>query len=57
MLIVGHDEYWSQEMLDHLESYIYNGGNVAVFSGNTCYRQVRFESISIKRELKLPVAL
>ena len=43
MLIVGHDEYWSQEMLDNLESFIYNGGNVAVFSGNTCYRQVRFE--------------
>jgi N,N-dimethylformamidase beta subunit-like protein len=39
----GHDEYWSKEMRDHVEAFIAAGGNVAFFSGNTCWWQVRFE--------------
>jgi hypothetical protein len=43
VLSVGHDEYWSSPMRDHLESYVNEGGNVAFFSGNTCCWQVRSE--------------
>ncbi len=43
VLSVGHDEYWSAPMRDHLESYIAQGGNIAFFSGNTCCWQVRSE--------------
>lgn len=43
VLSVGHDEYWSWGMRDTLEAYIANGGNVAFFSGNTCFWQVRWE--------------
>lgn len=43
VLSVGHDEYWSSPMRDHLESFIKSGGNVAFFSGNTCCWQVRSE--------------
>lgn len=43
VLSVGHDEYWSAPMRDHLEQYIADGGNVAFFSGNTCCWQVRSE--------------
>ena len=43
VLSVGHDEYWSSPMRDHLEQYIGDGGNVAFFSGNTCCWQVRSE--------------
>ena len=43
VLSVGHDEYWSAPMRDHLESFIAGGGNVAFFSGNVCYWQVRLE--------------
>lgn len=43
VLSVGHDEYWSKPMRDHLEKYIADGGNVAFFSGNTCCWQVRGE--------------
>ncbi len=43
VLSVGHDEYWSSPMRDHLEGYIAGGGNVAFFSGNTCCWQVRSE--------------
>lgn len=43
VLSVGHDEYWSAAMRDHLEKYIAEGGNVAFFSGNTCCWQVRSE--------------
>ncbi|MEI2724584.1 MAG: N,N-dimethylformamidase beta subunit family domain-containing protein [Verrucomicrobiota bacterium] len=42
-LSVGHDEYWSAPMRDHLEKFIRDGGNVAFFSGNTCCWQVRSE--------------
>lgn len=43
VLSIGHDEYWSSPMRDHLEAYIAAGGNVAFFSGNTCCWQVRNE--------------
>jgi hypothetical protein len=43
LLIAGHSEYWSKEARDQVERFVRNGGNVAVFGGNTCYRQVRFE--------------
>jgi hypothetical protein len=41
VLSVGHDEYWSAPMRDHLEAFIAAGGNVAFFSGNTAFWQVR----------------
>ena len=31
VLSVGHDEYWSAPMRDHLEAYIAAGGNAAFF--------------------------
>ncbi|MFC0862045.1 N,N-dimethylformamidase beta subunit family domain-containing protein [Sphaerimonospora cavernae] len=44
MLIVnGHDEYWSMGMRDAVEEFVRRGGNVAFFSGNTCWWQIRFE--------------
>jgi hypothetical protein len=43
VLSIGHDEYWSSLMRDHLEAFIERGGNVAFFSGNTCCWQVRSE--------------
>lgn len=43
VLSIGHDEYWSSPMRDHLESFITDGGNVAFFSGNCLWWQVRSE--------------
>jgi len=43
VLSVGHDEYWSKPMRDHLEDYIGRGGNVAFLSGNCAWWQVRSE--------------
>jgi hypothetical protein len=40
---VGHDEYWSKGMRDHLEAFIGKGGNAAFFSGNSVTWQIRFE--------------
>ena len=40
---VGHDEYWSAEMRDHIDEFVDGGGRWAVFSGNTCFWQVRFD--------------
>ncbi len=46
MLSVGHDEYWSGPMRDTVEAFIARGGNVAFFSGNTAFWQVRLEDRS-----------
>jgi hypothetical protein len=40
VLSVGHDEYWSAELRDHLEAFVAHGGNVAYFSGNVCWWRV-----------------
>lgn len=45
VLSVGHDEYWSLGMRAALDRYIRTGGNVAFFSGNVCYRSVRFDPV------------
>ncbi|OQX04234.1 MAG: hypothetical protein BWK73_36875 [Thiothrix lacustris] len=42
VVIAGHNEYWSKEMRDNWDSYLANGGNAAVLSGNTMWWQVRF---------------
>ncbi len=46
LLSVGHDEYWSGPMRDTVEAFIARGGNVAFFSGNTAFWQVRLEDAS-----------
>jgi hypothetical protein len=43
LLSVGHDEYWSDAMRDHVEEFIARGGNVAFFSGNTCWWRAEFD--------------
>jgi hypothetical protein len=43
MLSVGHDEYWSWGMRDRADAFVVNGGSWAIFSGNTCFWQVRYE--------------
>ncbi len=43
LLSVGHDEYWSEDMRTHVETFIQNGGNVAFFSGNTCWWHIVFD--------------
>jgi N,N-dimethylformamidase beta subunit-like protein len=42
----GHDEYWSKEMRDRVESFVASGKNAAFFSANVCWWQVRFEDPS-----------
>jgi len=43
-LSVGHDEYWSKEMRDAVETARNAGINLGFFSANTCYWRVRFEN-------------
>ena len=42
LLSVGHDEYWSMEMFEHVRRAIGLGLNVALLSGNTCYGRILF---------------
>ncbi len=41
---VGHDEYWSAGQRRTVENHVANGGNVASFSGNTMFWQVRLQA-------------
>lgn len=41
LVSAGHDEYWSWPMRDTVDAFVAGGGNHAVFSGNTCFWQVR----------------
>lgn len=45
-LSVGHDEYWSMEQRDRVESARDNGIHLAFFSANTAYWRVRYDSSS-----------
>lgn len=44
LLCVGHDEYWSWEMREHVEIARDAGVNLAFFTANCAYWQVRFEA-------------
>lgn len=44
LLSIGHDEYWTKNMRDAVAAMIQRGGNVAFFSGNTCYKYSEFPS-------------
>ncbi|MEM8862795.1 MAG: N,N-dimethylformamidase beta subunit family domain-containing protein, partial [Chloroflexota bacterium] len=43
-LSVGHDEYWSWEMRDHVEELRANGTDLGFFTANAAYWQVRFDN-------------
>ncbi len=40
---VGHDEYWTWNRRDAMDTWVDGGGNWAIFSGNTCFWQVRYD--------------
>jgi hypothetical protein len=40
LLSVGHDEYWSEAMRDHVEHFVSLGGNVAFFGANVCWWRI-----------------
>ena len=46
ILVVGHNEYWSKEMKDNLESAIDSGVNFANFAADTMSWQIRYEPSS-----------
>ncbi len=43
VVLVGHDEYWSTNMRNHIDSWVESGGRVARFAGNFMW-QVRMEN-------------
>jgi len=47
ILSVGHDEYWSWEMRDHVEAAIAAGTDVAFMGANIAYWQIRFEANTV----------
>ncbi|MFH6604953.1 N,N-dimethylformamidase beta subunit family domain-containing protein [Maribacter algicola] len=46
----GHDEYWSHEMRVNIEKALGLGVNLAFFSSNTMFWQIRFEPSAITKD-------
>jgi hypothetical protein len=49
-LSLGHDEYWSTAMRDHVQSALDSGVNLAFFGANAMYRHIRFEHSALGRD-------
>lgn len=39
IILTGHDEYWSLDVMNKLERFVETGGRLSVFSGNTAWWQ------------------
>ncbi|HEY9698820.1 MAG TPA: N,N-dimethylformamidase beta subunit family domain-containing protein [Trichocoleus sp.] len=50
-LSVGHDEYWSRQMRQNVETARDAGVSLSFFSANTCYWQIRLEPSPLSQEL------
>jgi hypothetical protein len=48
LVMVGHCEYWSARMRDHVDAWVERGGNVARFAGNFGW-QIRLEDEGVKQ--------
>lgn len=60
VIIPDHNEYWSREMRTAWDQYVAGGGNVAIFSGNTMWWQIRIgtdgkQMICYKRAISDPL--
>ncbi|WP_422361303.1 N,N-dimethylformamidase beta subunit family domain-containing protein [Reichenbachiella sp.] len=42
LIIVGHSEYWARQARRNFDSFITNGGQAIILSGNTMWWQVRY---------------
>jgi hypothetical protein len=42
LVCVGHDEYWTPGIRAAIKQFRDFGGNVAIFSGNTCFRPINY---------------
>jgi hypothetical protein len=40
LVSVGHDEYWSEAMRDHVEGHVARGGNACFFGANLCWWRI-----------------
>ncbi len=43
LMIVGHNEYWTQRMRDGVDAYLRRDGNVLSLSGNTAFWRVSYD--------------
>ncbi|PRX70567.1 concanavalin A-like lectin/glucanase superfamily protein [Nonomuraea fuscirosea] len=43
LMIVGHNEYWTDRMRDGVETYLRGGGKVLCLSGNTAFWRVSYD--------------
>ena len=41
LAFAGHHEYWTDSMRTNVETFVKSGSNVAFFTGNTCWWQIR----------------
>jgi hypothetical protein len=42
VICAGHDEYWSEQQRAAHEEFVKGGGNIAFFTGNTCWWRIHY---------------
>lgn len=47
LIIPGHNEYWTRIGRNNFDKFINSGGNAVVLSGNTMWKQVRYEKNNV----------
>ncbi len=46
ILLIGHQEYVTQEEYNNLKQFVYNGGTLIILSGNVFYAEVKYDKIN-----------
>lgn len=43
IVLSGHDEFWTKEMLSRIRAFVEKGGKLAIFGGNMAYKEIQFD--------------
>lgn len=44
LVLTGHDEFWTERMLQSVAGFVERGGKLAVFGGNMAYKEIQFDN-------------
>ena len=48
IVISGHSEFWTSEMFNHVDKFVRNGGNLAIFSGNVAFKDFEISDKGVR---------
>ena len=52
LVLTGHDEFWTERMLQSVADFVERGGKLAVFGGNMAYKEIQFDDEFVRYSSK-----